>query len=383
MLHDCIQASQSLFRGCDAGRMGVEFLLQKSLEGQVVVRTHSTIQMHLAVILLLALPIHSGCQQQPHFPQESNDVAEVPTADSTAERDMMMQEFSIPMRVQTQHLPNAVRLHPKVVSGGLPEGEMAFEELKMMGITTVISVDGATPDLKSAHAAGLTYVHLPHGYNGISKQRAKELAKAVKEAAGPVYIHCHHGKHRSPAAAAVACIGIGYLAPEQGLGVLQLAGTNTHYQGLYEAAKSAERFELSLLNEMDADFPEISELPPLAEAMVEVGHAYDHLELLQQHDWKTVPEHPDLTAVHEALLLMEHYRELSRTQGDEFPDQRFADLMQHSEQTAAEFYERLSNEEAFSSLDASQSQYRERMMKTMKQQCKACHVDYRDVPLKD
>ena len=51
-----------------------------------------------------------------------------------------------PERLAVKHLPNAIRLHERVISGGLPEGEQAFAELHTLGIKTVISVDGAKPD---------------------------------------------------------------------------------------------------------------------------------------------------------------------------------------------------------------------------------------------
>lgn len=61
----------------------------------------------------------------------------------------------------SKHLPNPVRIHAHVISGGLPEGNAAFEELKSLGIKTVISVDGAKPDVARAEKYGLRYVHLP------------------------------------------------------------------------------------------------------------------------------------------------------------------------------------------------------------------------------
>ena len=80
-----------------------------------------------------------------------------------------------PQRIASTHLPNAYRLHAKVISGGQPEGDAAFKELRDLGVRTIISVDGATPDVATANKYGLRYVHLPHGYDDISTTRAKEL----------------------------------------------------------------------------------------------------------------------------------------------------------------------------------------------------------------
>jgi protein tyrosine/serine phosphatase len=70
----------------------------------------------------------------------------------------------------------------------------------------------------------------------VPAERAAELAKAVRDLPGPIYIHCHHGKHRSPAAAAVACVAAGLLAPERAPAVLKEAGTSPNYRGLFASA---------------------------------------------------------------------------------------------------------------------------------------------------
>src|SRR5436190_2618002 len=91
-----------------------------------------------------------------------------------------------PLKIAAPHLPNAYQIHPKVISGGLPEGDDAFRELADLGVKTIISVDGATPEVATAKKFGLRYVHLPHGYGGISEARVAELAKAVHDLPGPI-----------------------------------------------------------------------------------------------------------------------------------------------------------------------------------------------------
>ena len=92
----------------------------------------------------------------------------------------------LPMRVEAGHLPNAICIHERIISGGLPDGEAAFEELKSLRVKTIISVDGAKPNLALAAKYGMRYVHLPHGYNGISDEHAVQLAKAVYNFDGPI-----------------------------------------------------------------------------------------------------------------------------------------------------------------------------------------------------
>ncbi len=161
-----------------------------------------------------------------------------------------------PRRCSADHLSNLIRLHPKVFSGGLPQGEAAFEELHQLGVNTIISVDGAKPDVETAARFGLKYLHLLHGYDGISRRRIRELAKAVRVLDGAIYIHCHHGKNRSPAAASVACISAGMLPKTDGLAVLAMAGTSQNYRGLYASVRTAGPLDAALLDQFEVEFPE-------------------------------------------------------------------------------------------------------------------------------
>src|SRR5262249_6090042 len=175
---------------------------------------------------------------------------------------------------------------PKVISGGLPEGELAFRELANLGVRTIISVDGAKPDVALAEKFGMRYVHLPHGYDGVPDERVKQLAKALRDLPGPIYVHCHHGKHRSPTAAAVACVAAGLIDSANAESILKAAGTSENYRGLYEAAREARRLDSKLLDGLQADFPRVAEIPPLAQAMVTIEHVYDHLQEIAAAGWK-------------------------------------------------------------------------------------------------
>ena len=101
---------------------------------------------------------------------------------------------------------NFYLLGTNVYSGSTPEGDAGFKALAELGVKTIISVDGAQPDVIRAKKFGIRYVHLPHGYSGISTNLQHQLAKAASELDGPYYVHCHHGKHRGPTAAAILCM---------------------------------------------------------------------------------------------------------------------------------------------------------------------------------
>jgi protein tyrosine phosphatase (PTP) superfamily phosphohydrolase (DUF442 family) len=281
-----------------------------------------------------------------------------------------------PVKIPTNHLPNAFRIHDKVISGGQPDGDAAFLELLQLGVRTVISVDSARPDVATAAKFGLRYVHLPHGYDGIPEQRAWELAKAVRDLEGPIYIHCHHGHHRSPAAAAVACVSAGLIDPSAAAGILQAAGTSKNYRGLHQSAEAATRLDKTLLDALQAEFPETAKLPPLAEAMVEIEKTHDHLKTIAAAGWITPPDNPDLDPAHEALLLKEHFAELLRSEVDQ--PSTFQGLLRESQRASEELESLLRESEGPSPVP------REKLsaeFSRVSAHCTACHRQFRDVPL--
>jgi hypothetical protein len=224
----------------------------------------------------------------------------------------------------------------------------------------------------------MRYVHLPHGYNGIPEERAVQLAKAVRDFEGPIYIHCHHGKHRSPSAAAVACVSLGMLEPQDATKFLKFAGTSENYLGLIQSVANARRIDSQLLDALEADFPENAKLPPLAEAMVELEHTYDHLKRLSAADWKSLDDQPDLHPAHEALILLEHFTELLRMESIAKEPAEFRIMLEQS-QTDSRTLERLLREKmtnkAIGSPEIDES------FKRLSDNCAACHKLYRDVPL--
>lgn len=283
-----------------------------------------------------------------------------------------------PTRVAAaDELPNALQLTPDVISGGQPEGEAGFERLQKLGVKTVISVDGAKPDVETAKKYGLRYVHLPHSYNGISDERVKELAKAVRDLDGPIYIHCHHGKHRSPAAAAAACKTAGLITGHAAEETLKVAGTNPNYVGLFQTVEKAAALSDAELDSVPGDFPET--VPPVgvAKAMGDVEHAFDHLKLIAAAGWKTPADHPALAPGHEALILRECYTEMLRTPEVAKQSDRFRELLSESEAHAQALEDLLAGD-----VDDAVRAKAETVMKAVTKDCATCHQEFRDVPLK-
>ena len=227
--------------------------------------------------------------------------------------------------VKTEVLHNVFKLDAALYSGNAPENEAAFRELARLGVKTIVTVDGTKPNVALAHQYGMRYVHLPFGYDGLPQKRGVELAKAVQvaEAEGPVYLHCHHGKHRAPTAAAVVCQALDGWTKEQAIDFLHQAGTAPDYAGLYRDVQAFRPPAATELASMHADFPEIAKTPPMVDTMVAIDQHCDALKAAQKTGWSEVPGHPGEAPAQTAVLMWELFRELARppetkTRGDDY-----------------------------------------------------------------
>lgn len=291
----------------------------------------------------------------------------------------------LPRRVESRYVANVIQVHSKILSGGLPSGVEAFQELSSLGVRTIISVDAAKPDVATAKQLGMRYIHLPHGYDGIPKERIAELAKAVQELEGPIFIHCHHGKHRSPAAASVACVAAGLLPESKALTILKLAGTDPHYRGLYQVAQQVQPFSEEELSQIKVAYKEVADVPPLAEAMVELEEAMNRLKQIQQSNWNAEAEPSKLTPAAQALLLAELFAEMLRGPEVEHESAPYQQMLEESRMAAQRIHETLKKdssdpEKSSSSLVEERSFLPELdgQLKIIADNCRACHHQFRD-----
>lgn len=208
-----------------------------------------------------------------------------------------------PTPVSRPGLGNVFRVTDGVYSGSTPEGVAGFQSLTDLGVRTVISVDGATPDVAAANAVGLRYVHLPIGYDGIAESRVIELAKALRDLPGPVFVHCHHGQHRGPAAtaAAVRCLNPNFSA-DIAADFLKRAGTDPKYTGLYAVVARPP----PPVDDSRIEFRPVADVPDLTKRMAEIDEVWDRL--------KKSPTPQDAT------VLVELFREVRRATGQRDED---------------------------------------------------------------
>ncbi len=208
-------------------------------------------------------------------------------------------------------LHNVLRLSPRVYSGGEPAGDEAFATLAHLGIKAIVSVDGATPNVAAAKKYDLRYIHIPMGYDGVAPTVAKAVAAAMRETNGPIYFHCHRGKHRGPAAAAVGCMTESTMTNRQAVKVLDRAGTGKEYAGLWRDV-AAYIYAPPKLGEKLPQLVETAPVPSLVSAMVKLDRTLDRLIACQKADWAAPKDHADRVPAQEALLAEETLHETRR-----------------------------------------------------------------------
>ena len=89
-----------------------------------------------------------------------------------------------------------------VYVGGSPDVHV-WAELEARGVKTVVGVEGVPPQPPAGADHAVRLVHIPIGYDGVDRLAREQLTRVAREAERPVYIYCHHGQHRGPAAAAI------------------------------------------------------------------------------------------------------------------------------------------------------------------------------------
>lgn len=273
-------------------------------------------------------------------------------------------------------LENVYRYSDQIYGGSGPYRIENFQELKRLGIELLISVDGARPKVELAKSFGMRYVHIPIGYDAVPYKAQLQLLKAYQEAEGAIYVHCHHGKHRGPAAIGSMLVGLGLISPEAGVEVLNEVGTSKEYTGLYRDVASARVLSKAEV-EQAAPLVSVASVSDFTQAMAAIDVTWDNLKLSRKAAWQVSDKHPDIDPPHEALMLHEHFRELLRAdQVNDYSEEEaeslveFRELLVEAVELSGEFEAGLREQKPIDVI--------EHRFLSLKQNCKSCHEAYRN-----
>ena len=129
----------------------------------------------------------------------------------------------------------------RLFCGSSPTTPADFERLRNRGVTQILCVDGLSPDARVAAAFGIRVIHRPIGYAAVSIDDQRFFAALGRDLRGSStrwFVHCHHGRHRGPAAAAMVAMAAGWMDADQSERWLDRAGTSPRYADLRRSVRS-------------------------------------------------------------------------------------------------------------------------------------------------
>jgi protein tyrosine phosphatase (PTP) superfamily phosphohydrolase (DUF442 family) len=263
---------------------------------------------------------------------------------------------------------NVVAYAPGYYSGGVPD-RTGLASLAALGIRTIVSVDGAEPDVATAEALGMRYVHLPIRYSGVAPERELALAKTLVSLPGPIYVHCHHGKHRSAAALASAGIVANLWTCRDIEARMKVSGTSQDYPGRWASVRNAKPMDRASLQIHPDTLPKVFRTSGTVALMTECDVAFDDVKALQKAGWKAPQDHPDLVPTKVAQRMHDLF---TRWSAEEETKGYPADL--HTQlQGAIRIADDL--KAALTQGNAAQASA---ALAAMAKSCKECHKTYRD-----
>ena len=273
--------------------------------------------------------------------------------------------------VEAPGLHNVVAYGPGFWSGSVPEGDAGFAMLRDWGVHTIISVDGAMPDVDRAARFGIRYVHLPIGYDGFDDDRKLQLVRAARDLPGPIYIHCHHGKHRSAGAAATVAASLGWLTPDAAVARMRISGTAPAYPGLYACASRAVALDAAAIDAAPREFPSAVRPQGIVESMVTIDEALERLKMAARANWTATAEHPDLAPAADAGTIADHLRLLGDAPAAATRHAEFEELRARCESDARRLEDSLASPQPRPTEHAA-------LLADLQASCSACHAAHRD-----
>lgn len=250
-------------------------------------------------------------------------------------------------------IANYRRLSDKVHCGSEPTTAAQFRHLAKLGIRHIVSVDGKQPDKDEAANSGMSYVHIPFGYDDVPKEAAESITHVMRQLEGPVFFHCHHGRHRGPAAAAIACRVEGSATREESIRILEDSGTSEDYAGLWKAVRE---FKIPKAGRSLPELKSARPVQPLARSMAGIAR---HLEAFESQDDKRKQQ--------AAILVYEGLKESHRLLPEDRPNE-FREWMASSRDIARRLYQGAKANGESVAQD----------LQLLRKSCTNCHAAYRN-----
>jgi protein tyrosine phosphatase (PTP) superfamily phosphohydrolase (DUF442 family) len=224
--------------------------------------------------------------------------------------------------IRDKRLPSAFRFSDKLITGASPDSDDCYEALQELGVKTIISVDGEFPDETRAEKYGMKYIHLPIPYKEVPKERALELAKAVRDMPGPIFMHCACGRLRSPAAAGVVSVILGSMSKMDAWNALVQAKSPGNYVRMYQCTQEFEKVDPVVLDNLRPEFKAKADVARITTRMDDMYKPWSRLDEARRLGWQIPETRKDLKVEEDILKIIDISIEISK-----WPEMRKTDAM--------------------------------------------------------
>lgn len=130
-------------------------------------------------------------------PSLGQDPPQSSTAVPQAQRELLKPRSDI------KGLPNFARISEALYRGAQPTRE-GFEELRKLGVRTIINLRAGHSDEKLIQGLGFRYISIPTNTWDLNDRHSVRFLKAALDPANaPVFVHCQHGSDRTGTMVAV------------------------------------------------------------------------------------------------------------------------------------------------------------------------------------
>lgn len=276
-------------------------------------------------------------------------------------------------------MANVYRLSDTIISGSEPHDAEALAQLAAWGVKTVLSVDGKAPDVESAEALGLRYVHVPIRYSGITEDQVSCIAKTFREMEAPFYVHCFHGKHRGPAAAAIGRVALDGLERERAIAEMrQWSSTASKYEGLYSTVAVSDIPSAEQTAAYDFDFASARQFDGVREAMIVLTRSFDEVKLMAKSEWKATSEHPDIDPLQSAVQVSQLMNACGEMEESAAYPEDFQEMMADSRQHLGDLVQFLTDCRVEGTSEYVRNEQLDASFKAAAASCTKCHATYRN-----
>lgn len=143
------------------------------------------------------------------------------------------QVFARPVLEMAQKgLPNFAKVSEVLYRGAQPDRK-GFEELKKLGVKSIVNLRAGHPDRKLIEGLGFRYFSIPANTWDVSDSHSTRFLKVLSDPANqPVFVHCQHGSDRTGTMVAIYRIYVQNWKPDEALKELPTFGFHQVWKNL-------------------------------------------------------------------------------------------------------------------------------------------------------